>query len=395
MAYVKPKGKLWQGCYRDETGKVRVAGSDKSKRKALALAQDEEAKIRRGDWSDPEAGKMTFAEYFEEHWLPNRDVSLNHASSMESHYRTTLKEAFGKHQVRKITGPMVQRWVIQLGKTESPRNVEAKFKTLNTCLGGQRGVSAVRDGLIRENPCKGVTVKKVAKKEVVIYDPAEISALVEALAEWWRIVPMLAEETGFRWGELLGLRVSDFSKDFIDVTASRVMLQSTKAKSGNGTPFSWKPELKGGDKPRTAVLSPHAATYVARVVKERQLFPGDRLISMADKDGVLPRRTDVWPDGLPPTRNYFRTLWYRAHAEAGIERRPEGAESDRVFHSVRGSFISWLLMGGADVVLVMELAGHEQMSTTQMYAKALRRETRGQAALVNARAMFAELKKDA
>ena len=224
MAYVKPKGKLWQGCYRDETGKVRVAGSDKSKRKALALAQDEEAKIRRGDWSDPEAGKMTFAEYFEEHWLPNRDVSLNHASSMESHYRTTLKEAFGKHQVRKITGPMVQRWVIQLGKTESPRNVEAKFKTLNTCLGGQRGVSAVRDGLIRENPCKGVTVKKVAKKEVVIYDPAEISALVEALAEWWRIVPMLAEETGFRWGELLGLRVSDFSKDFIDVTASRVML---------------------------------------------------------------------------------------------------------------------------------------------------------------------------
>ena len=88
-------------------------------------------------------------------------------------------------------------------------------------------------------------------------------------------------------------------------------------------------------------------------------------------------------------------MWYRAHAEAGIERRPEGAERDRVFHSVRGSFISWLLMGGADVVLVMELAGHEQMSTTQMYAKALRRETRGQAALVNARAMFAELKKDA
>ena len=52
-----------------------------------------------------------------------------------------------------------------------------------------------------------------------------------------------------------------------------------------------------------------------------------------------------------------------AHRRAGIgPRRSRG---------LRGSRISWLSAGNADIVTVMTRVGHTQMSTTQLYASAM------------------------
>lgn len=98
---------------------------------------------------------------------------------------------------------------------------------------------------------------------------------------------------------------------------------------------------------------------VEQMIKDRQLFPKDRLLSTQGKDG-LPKRTEVWPNGVPIGRSYFREyVWKPAHKATGIQQLK--------FHALRGSHISWLLSGGADLVTVMERAGHEQISTTQAY----------------------------
>src|SRR4051812_40063981 len=149
MAWVEPHKGKWRGRYRDEAGKVRYATVDTSKRRALKAAQDEEAKVRAGTWHDPTAGNMTFSTYFEDHWLPNRTNEVNTLDGYRSHYNATLKGEFGNMPLNKLTAGMIQRWVAREQKAGAkPGTIRAKFRTLSTCLGGRKGVSAVRDGLL-------------------------------------------------------------------------------------------------------------------------------------------------------------------------------------------------------------------------------------------------------
>lgn len=360
MAWVEKRRNKWQGRYRDAAGKVRIAGASTSKREALALANDEESKLRNGTWHDPKAGEMTFSTYFEEHWLPQRVKNeLTTIAAYRSHYNATLKDAFGATPVNKISSPQIQRWVMaQVKAGVRPGTVVAKYRTLATCLGGKKGVSAVRDGLIAESPCKGIDLPEVDKPEVLIYTPDEVDNLMLAFDAWWQPLLVFAAESGLRWGELLGIEVRDFEPGYEGVYVQRTIVELTIAETGNGTPFLRKPRPKSR-KPRFVAIAPEISVLVDALVRERQLFPKDRLFSMPGKNG-LPVRTDVWPEGLPVGRSYFReSLWKPAHKATDIE--------PRKFHALRGSHISWLLSGGADLVTVMDRVGHEHLSTTQAY----------------------------
>lgn len=363
MAWVRKKGRLWQGRYRDANGKEQFAGSSTSKRTALALASDKEAEIRAGTWTDPNAGRLTFAGYFEDHWLPNRMVELNTLQGYRAAYNTELKEAFGSMQVKSIKRAHVQRWVNDMERRGvTPGNIRAKYRTLSTVLGARKGVSAIQDELIRDNPCERVALPVNDRRQPQAYAVPEADLLRDQVDEWWRPIPALAAESGLRWGELMGLHVEDFSDDFQTIWVNRVLLQLTVAETGNGTPYLEKARPKSG-KSRKVALDPGMAAGIRAVVKARQLFPADRLLSMPDESG-LPMRTPEWPAGLPVSRSFFRqSIWLPAHATTGVPARR--------FHDLRGSHISWILVGGADPVTVMQRVGHEQLSTTQLYVSAM------------------------
>ncbi len=396
MAWTVRHHNKWQGKYRDEDGKVKTAGSSTSKREAKKLAEDQEAKIRQGTWHDPSAGKIKFSVYFEEHWLPNRVLEDTSADGYLSHYNKTLRAEFGNMEVRKITGPVIQRWVVRMDNDGAhPKTLRNKFTTLQTCLGGRKGISAVRDGLIAKNPCEGVTLPPTKRRKADVYTVPETDTLMAEIAAWWRPIPILAAETGFRWGELMGLEVRDFSHDFEVIDLQRTITETTKARTGNGTPFKVKNRPKGG-KDRKLRIAPEVATLVAGMVKARALFPGDRLFSMPEGasrngkgqgmlrtgDWSLPLRTPEWPQGKPISRTPFRdSIWLPTHEATGVKQRR--------FHDLRGAHISWLLAGGADVVAVMERVGHEQMSTTMHYVDAMGdSDARALAALARIREAF-------
>ena len=77
MAWVETRGTKFRGAYRDANDHPRYTPLVTSKRKALAAANEKESELRRGEWIDDNLGKMTFAVYFEEHWLPFRIGELN------------------------------------------------------------------------------------------------------------------------------------------------------------------------------------------------------------------------------------------------------------------------------------------------------------------------------
>ncbi|MDP3968827.1 MAG: tyrosine-type recombinase/integrase, partial [Nocardioides sp.] len=363
MAWVEKRGQRWQGRYRDANGKIRVAASSTSKREAKRMADDKESEVRRGVWHDPSAGRIKFSEYFEDHWLPNRVGESNTIATYRSHYRSTLQPAFGDMEIRRITSPVVQRWVVAMQKEGmKPSTIQAKYKALATILGARKGVSAVRDGLIQRSPCEGIDLPTMDQREVDVYTVEEVDRLMSEIPESWRALPLLAADTGMRWGELMGLQVSDFSTGFTVVTIRRTVTEISRKDTGAPTPYMVKERPKSG-KSRAVTLGVEAAAMIAELVRDRGLYPGDRLFSMLDRHGK-PVRTPEWPGGLPVGRSYFRErIWRPANARAGVKARR--------FHDLRGCHISWMLAGGADVVTVMTLAGHRNLSTTQMYISAM------------------------
>jgi integrase len=113
-----------------------------------------------------------------------------------------------------------------------PRTVRAKFRTLNTPLAAQKGLSALRGGLIEKNPYAGVDLPTVDPRRVAVWEVGETEQIFACLDPWWRPLAALAVQSGLRWGELLGLEVSDFSEDFTEITVQRTIIEVSKAALG-------------------------------------------------------------------------------------------------------------------------------------------------------------------
>ncbi len=357
-------GVRYTGMYRDADGNARSAGTSSSKRAALKAAEDEESKVRLGMWRDPGLGAITLEQYFEE-WIAERIMELNTELTYRSHYRAGIAPTFAHTRLADITVERVQKWVAaQRKRGTKPSTIKARLKTLQTVLAARKGKSALRDGKISANPCYGVSVPFEPEREVTIFDPDEFTLIVAALPPWYQAMAMTWLETGVRWGELQALTPADFTGTLVWV--QRTVIEVGRKYSENGTRFRLKDYPKTRSRRRLRV-SPELVTVVQALVEQRGLGPRDRLFGMWQRTdlGLVPKRTDVWADGLPMSRNHFNDAWKRAQAKAGVEyRRP---------YDLRASNISWALAGGAanDLPKLMEHTGHTQIQTVRRYMATL------------------------
>lgn len=158
MGWPEQRDGKWRGVYRGPDGRKRKTKTYRSKKRAAPAANDEEGRVREGTWFDPTAGRVTFSEYFERQWLPNRRSEINTRSGYRSQYnakRHGLKVTFGDRELRKIRNSDVQGWVsTMIEDGMSAATIEARFITLQTVLAATKGASAMRDELIQENPCR-------------------------------------------------------------------------------------------------------------------------------------------------------------------------------------------------------------------------------------------------
>ncbi len=98
MAYAEKRGKgpaPWRVKYKLPSGTEASESGFETKAAALAWGRDQEARIREGRWTDPNAGKITVGEWIDR-WLAIQDVGISTADHRDYLIRRFIRPAWGE-----------------------------------------------------------------------------------------------------------------------------------------------------------------------------------------------------------------------------------------------------------------------------------------------------------
>jgi integrase len=192
--------------------------------------------------------------------------------------------------------------------------------------------SARRDGLIPDNPARGVTLPTVTPGREVFLTREQVDNVAKRMDPDDRTVLLVLAYTGLRWGELAGLHVRrlDLLRRQLDVVETLVEVKGR----------SIKPYPKGRQRrtvPLTDRVVDELAAFLARNPRGR-----DDLVFQV-----------------------YRSTWGRRHLQPAL--RAAGAPIVRV-HDLRHTYASWLVQDGMTLPEVALVLGHASITTTMRYA---------------------------
>ena len=227
MGWVWKQGQAWRGAYRDEAGKQHTK-SHRRQIDAKRWVATEEAKVVRGDWVNPAAGKATFAAFYAD-WS-TRQVWLS--STRENADMAVAGVTFGGMPLRSIRRSHVETWVKEMTSYLAPTTIDTRFTIVRSVFR-----AAVADRLIPSDPSVGVVLPRKRKNEAAMSIPtnADVALLLNAAEPPRRpksrpgftAFVALCAFAGLRRGEALGVQVGDI--DFLARTL-RVTRQIQRAK---------------------------------------------------------------------------------------------------------------------------------------------------------------------
>jgi len=349
MGWVWKQGNAWRGAYRDEAGKQHTK-SFRRQVDAKRWIATEEAKVVRGDWVNPAAGKVTFAAFYAD-WAP-RQVWLS--STRENADLATSGVTFSGMPLRSIRRSHVEAWVKQMSAGLAPTTIDTRFTIV-------RGVfrAAVADRLIPSDPTVGVVLPRKRKAEAAMSIPtnADVALLLDAAEPPHRpksrpgftAYVAICAFAGLRRGEALGVQVGDI--DFLARTL-RVRRQIQRAKSA---------DIQAGKGLVEAVAGITVLTRPPKYESERTIYLPDELIAVLSEhvrqhtpDGD-PSRWLFEEAGKPWHDNLVDYRWRSARHDAGVRYK---------LHELRHYFASGLIAAGCDVVTVQRAMGHASATTT-------------------------------
>src|SRR5215471_9086539 len=176
--------------YRDPDGHQRKK-SFRVKRNAVAFGNRMESDKQRGDWIDPESGKVTFEDYARD-WIEQQTFDPSSRLSVETRLRVHVYPVIGGMQLRNIKPSTMQAWLRRV-EDLAPR-------TRVLILGHVSNIfnAAVDDRLVARNPCGARSVRrpKIMPTKVVPWPHAQVLAVREALPERYRVIAVLGAGLG-------------------------------------------------------------------------------------------------------------------------------------------------------------------------------------------------------
>lgn len=305
------------------------------------------ADLVRGEYIDPNAGKIAFEGYARS-WLAAQTFDAATAEAVELRLRLHAFPILGARPLREIKPSTVQAWLRSLTALSASyqRVIYANVATVFS--------AAVDDELITKNPCRASSVRrpKADPRKVIPWDRERVLAVRTALPDRYAVVVTLAAGLGLRQGEVFGL-----SPDDVDFLRGRVEVRrQVKLFSGNRQVFA----LPKGRKTRTVplpdsvrdVLAEYLTRYPARTVSlPWEQLPGDTvrvplLLSTRETSAL--------------NRNYFNTyVWKKALVSAAVEPTRENG-----CHALRHFYASTLLDAGESIKAVSEYLGHSDPGFT-------------------------------
>lgn len=212
-------------------------------------------------------------------------------------------------------------------KDRAPKTVNNVLSVLNTLFR-----TAVEWKVILEMPCR-IRLLKVPRTEMRFHDFDEFERLVEAAARInanTHLVALLGGEAGLRCGEIMALEWDDVD---LKRQPAHVVVRRSEWR-GHVT-------IPKGDRSRRVPLT----RRLTRTLKAHAHLRGPRVVCRED--------------GKPLTQKVVQGLVQRAARKAGL--------TESGVHLLRHTFCSHLAMRGASAKAIQELAGHKDLTTTQMY----------------------------
>ena len=323
-----------------------------------------------GEWSPPAARlaaqrvKTTTLADYAPAWVANRKVRGKPlAARTRDHYTDLLERfvlpTFGHMALTAITPEAVGVWYDTVAP-ETPTYRAHAYGLLRSIMATAADPTKHNGRpLIPFNPCGivgGGSAERATRTRPAT--AAEVATIVEAMPERHRLMVLLADGCGLRYGELAELRRGD-----VDTKNGMIHVRRGVVRSKSAGVVTKKPKSDAGI--RDVPIPPHLLPAV-REHRLQHAAPG--------QDGLLfPGRTG---EHLAPSAFYGRAAkvdkdgavkasgwgWYEARRVAG--------RSDLRFHDLRHGALTEAAKLGATMAELMALAGHSTTQAAQRYQHA-------------------------
>ncbi|MFF2351329.1 tyrosine-type recombinase/integrase [Kitasatospora sp. NPDC058115] len=321
---------------------------DRQKRQADQWLAQVEADMARGQFIDPNAGRVTVKQHAEK-WLASLTMDPQSYVSTEQRIRLHVVPHLGTRPLSSLRPSDIREWLVTLAEQGlSPASQRVVFANLGTML-----TAAVEDRLIPSNPCRSTSVRapKLAPRRLVPWVRERVLAVRATFPENYRPMVDLAGGCGLRQGEIFGLAVGD-----VDFTEGVVHVNRQVRLIRNRPVFS----LPKGNKTRKVPLP----ASVARALRAHLSVhaPVPVTLPWRDIDGPPTTAELLFVDGKARqlNRNRFnRDVWHPALTSAGAQ---PGRENG--MHALRHFYASVLLDAGESIKALSEYLGHHDPGFT-------------------------------
>jgi integrase len=354
VRYEVPRGEWrWQARWVDPDGEQR-ARNFRLKRDGLDFLERLGVSIQDGDYVDPKRKLERFDEWAAKWWKTTNQLAESTRRGYYDRLNKNVLPAFGRWKVVDIKYMDVEEFIAdQFDNGYGWKTIADMVSILAMILD-----RPMRDGLRRDNPARGHTVKR-NKKPITdrdVLDLPELLHLISYVPEEFRPVVWLLVVTGMRPSEMTGLQVRhvDFVRGVVSIERTLTPVQAY-----DGKPYQLvegPPKTRAGY--RKIGLPPDLVTLLSEMVKDRADAAG-RPVNL---DEPLFQRPAVrpldYPNGRPLDHHWFRKQVMRpALRNAGL---PLSVRT----YDLRHSHASLLIALGATPAEVAFQMGHVDPSVS-------------------------------
>lgn len=326
------RGNSYRVRYRDPKTGSWVSETFSTKTAAVQREREVAVDRRRGTWTNPRAGDITF-EMFAGQWLATKaDVHDGTKENIEGRLSVHLLPRFGRMRLSAIAPSDVLAWLAEAKGTRAAA-------TLNASLGTLRQILALAqvEGLVTQNAAAVVKpLPNDARRQIHPLSVEHVSAVADAIDPRFRAAILFAAlGSGARAGELWALRLDriDWLRRTVHITES---VDETRQGLVTKSPKNGKARTIRVDASSIDLLAEHV-----------RLHPSPGGLVFSSTEGHQLRH-----------RNFMRRHFMPA------VRSVEGVPDGFTFHDLRHTHASLLIARGWRPEQVKDRLGHGSIRTT-------------------------------
>lgn len=341
----KLPSKRWQASYLGpDMRRHKAPDTFQTRTDAEAWLAEERRLLATRDWRAPEQRlqrELTFST-FSESWLTGREIKPSTAALYRGYLDRTLLPAFGHALVVDIRPPDVRAWYASLDPSKKTTRAHA-YSLLRSIM-----ATAVVEEIVDSNPCTIRGAGQTRRERRI--EPAtleELAALVDAMPERLRLMPLLGAWCGLRFGEVVELRRQD-----VDVPRRRLLVTRGMVRVRRIDVIG-RPKSAAGT--RVVAVPPH---LMPAIVEHLQRHVGSSAQSL------------LFPHSPAEPDRHFTHGWFykRFHMPA----RKAAGRPDLRFHDLRHTGAVFAAQTGATLAELMSRLGHSTPQAALRYQHAAR-----------------------